>query len=289
MKMPRVLLFVVLALSATALLAFALNKNAPAPQAKTITLSTELPESQPIAEVTEPAENQPVAQATEPEPAPLEFEEGEPYSPEEQAAKSQVKASAQFPAFLAQFPNTPLPLVITRESFKKYQFFADTAVPKDKHVISSAFRDILPELESHRFSRESYNSEFHYVARFEKEKDMVAVVIAGSDDRFGNGKYSSGIPHVYFMMIVFDKTGKRLSRERVAYIHPYSNGYQTATLNKDGSVEARLFAFERAKNPDTEGFENNPVTGEKFVKDITFQINEKGEIKNAEKEKTAKM
>jgi hypothetical protein len=292
MKTLRVLLVAVLVLSVTALLAFAWKNQSTKTSAQTTTQKES--DNQKLVDLaaeesTVPAKEESATPIKE-EPVATEEESlsDEPYNWEEEERKREAKALSQFPSFLAHFPKANFPITITKEDFKKYQFFKDANVAKDQNIISNDFASILPEMERHRFSRESYESEYHYIARLKKGKDLTVVLVAGSDDRFGKGDYYGNIPNVYINMLTFDKNGKRIATETIAYIHPFTNGYQTVIINKDLSIEAKEFTFIREKDTEKEGFENNPVKGEKFERNITYTVNEAGEIKNTDNT-TAKM
>lgn len=163
--------------------------------------------------------------------------------------------------FKKPFAKVKLPYTINGE---KKQFGEGDYIPYD-------FDKYIVEMRDERFSREVSKS-FYYSAELASNERYVAFVYAVQD------AFSEGVSPVLYRLVTYTNEGKLIDKCVIAGREAFDEPLKTAVVAPDLSFVIKTFELEYTKNPDEEGYEDNPVKSRRLVGTGTFQINEDGTI-----------
>ncbi|AEA42066.1 tetratricopeptide repeat protein [Fluviicola taffensis] len=141
----------------------------------------------------------------------------------------------------------------------------------DKNRISYDFERFVAEMRDERFSREVSKGFFHFVQVADK-KDFVALIYIVRDEFNGDDS-----PLTY-RLVTFTKTGKIIDKKEIAGREDYSELLKTCVFQKDLSFTITNYETTFQKDPNEEGYYDNPIVSKKKIDTEKYRIDTSGKI-----------
>lgn len=141
----------------------------------------------------------------------------------------------------------------------------------DKNRISYDFERFVPEMRNERFSREVSKGFYHFVQVAEKN-NYVALIYVLKDEFNGDNS-----PLTY-RLVTYTKTGKIIDKKEIAGRDDYSAPLKMCTINKDLTFTITNYETTFQKDPDEEGYYDNPIVSKKKIDTEKYRIDSSGKI-----------
>lgn len=142
----------------------------------------------------------------------------------------------------------------------------------DKNTISYEFERYVSEMRDERFSRDVSKLFYNYV-QVAETKNYTALIYVIRDGFFG---YDNG-PLTY-QLVTYSKTGKLIDKKVIAGREDYSELLKMSTLSKDLTLVITNYETKFQKNPEEEGYEDNPIVSKKKINTEKYRIDANGKI-----------
>ncbi|SEW09501.1 TPR end-of-group domain-containing protein [Chitinophaga arvensicola] len=170
----------------------------------------------------------------------------------------------QWNLFAGQFKPLHMPVTI------------DKAYAKDlgQQFISYDFEIYVSEMRDTKFSRD-VGSSFFYVGEVKKTPEYKTLIYGISDEVEDPGNLSEGMPF-YYLMVSYNTSGKVLDKMLLAGQKLLNDPYRKAVISGNGDIEVTDYKIEYEKDPEKEGYKDNPETSRTELKKEVFVINEEG-------------
>ncbi|HEV9036308.1 MAG TPA: hypothetical protein VGQ51_06810, partial [Puia sp.] len=148
-------------------------------------------------------------------------------------------------AYEGQFPQIGLPLVVDIPWIQQHKL---------EDVIDFQYEKFIPDMRDAKFSRES-STTFYYIAEVHKEKAFVAVLYGEAyESAEGDG---SELPQ--YTLVTYDRQGKLIDKMAVAGRTILSDPFLVFSIQPDLKFRVQGFKDVYKDNPDSVGYENNPI------------------------------
>jgi tetratricopeptide (TPR) repeat protein len=141
----------------------------------------------------------------------------------------------------------------------------------DKNRISYDFERFVAEMRNERFSREVSKSFFNYV-QVAETKNYVALIYVVKDE------FNGDMSPLTYRLVTYSKTGKIIDKKEIAGREDYSALLKMCTINKDLSFIITNYETTFEKNPDEEGYYDNPIVSKKKIDTEKYRIDASGKI-----------
>ncbi|MDF3025733.1 MAG: Tetratricopeptide repeat-containing protein [Fluviicola sp.] len=141
----------------------------------------------------------------------------------------------------------------------------------DKNRISYDFERFVTEMRNERFSREVSKSFFNYV-QVAETKNYVALIYVVKDE------FNGDMSPLTYRLVTYSKTGKIIDKKEIAGREDYSALLKMCTINKDLSFTITNYETTFEKNPDEEGYYDNPIVSKKKIDTEKYRIDASGKI-----------
>jgi tetratricopeptide (TPR) repeat protein len=141
----------------------------------------------------------------------------------------------------------------------------------DKNRISYDFERFVAEMRNERFSREVSKSFFNYV-QVAETKNYVALIYVVKDE------FNGDMSPLTYRLVTYSKTGKIIDKKEIAGREDYSALLKMCTINKDLSFTITNYETTFEKNPDEEGYYDNPIVSKKKIDTEKYRIDASGKI-----------
>lgn len=165
--------------------------------------------------------------------------------------------------FKKRFPIVKLPLNI-KETISKTHFDMENAITYD-------FEKYIPEMRDEKFSRE-VSKGFYYYAKVAETADYTALIYIIREEFLGEQA-----PLTY-KLVTFNKEGKIIDQLIVAGRENLNEELRTCSMNSQMEITVDLYETKYEKDPETEGYYDNPITSKSKVGTEHFKINTNGTI-----------
>lgn len=165
--------------------------------------------------------------------------------------------------FKKRFPIVKLPLNI-KETISKTHFDMENGITYD-------FEKYIPEMRDEKFSRE-VSKGFYYYAKLAETADYTALIYIIREEFLGEQA-----PLTY-KLVTFDKEGKIIDQLVIAGRENLNEELRTCSINSCMEITVDLYETKYEKDPETEGYYDNPITSKSKVGTEYFKINAKGNI-----------
>src|SRR5579859_3443829 len=171
-------------------------------------------------------------------------------------------------AYRDQFPEIGLPLVIDRPWLENHKL---------DDPIDFQYEKSIPDMRDARFSREGGTS-FYYVARIHKDQAFVALLY-GAVDEVVEGDESQN-PRL--ALVTYDRQGKLIDQMTVAGYRVLSEPFLVCSIQPDLKFRVQGFKDVYQNNPDSAGYDHNPVVRREPQSPQDFQIGANGKFQRAD-------
>ena len=141
----------------------------------------------------------------------------------------------------------------------------------DKNRISYDFERFVAEMRNERFSREVSKSFFNFV-QVAETKNYVALIYVVKDE------FNGDMSPLTYRLVTYTKTGKIIDKKEIAGREDYSALLKMCTINKDLSFTITNYETTFEKNPDEEGYYDNPIVSKKKIDLEKYRIDASGKI-----------
>lgn len=141
----------------------------------------------------------------------------------------------------------------------------------DKNRVSYDFERFVPEMRNARFSREVSKGFYNFVQVAEKPNYVALIYVV--KDEF-NGEDSP----LTYRLVTYTKTGKIIDKKEIAGREDYSALLKMCTINKDLTFTITNYETTFQKNPDEEGYYDNPIVSKKKIDTEKYRIDSSGKI-----------
>jgi hypothetical protein len=148
-------------------------------------------------------------------------------------------------AYEAQFPEIGLPLVIDLPWMQKHKLDA---------AIDFQYEKFIPDMRDAKFDREG-GTTYYYLARIHQDQAFVALLYGEVDDMVEGDE--SQLP--LCTLVTYDRQGKLIDQMAVAGRKVLSGPYLVFSIQPDLKFRVQGFKDVYKDDPDTAGYENNPV------------------------------
>lgn len=165
--------------------------------------------------------------------------------------------------FKKRFPLMKLPLSI-KETVSKTYFDMENAITYD-------FEKFIPEMRDDKFSRE-VSKGFYYYANLKETADYTAVIYIIREEFMGEQA-----PLTY-KLVTFDKNGIILDQLIVAGREDFNEELRSCLINTKMEITVDLFETKFEKDPETEGYFENPIVSKSKVGSQKYKIGANGKI-----------
>ena len=165
--------------------------------------------------------------------------------------------------FKKRFPMVKLPLSIKNVVSDTY-FEMNNAITYD-------FEKFIPEMRDEKFSRE-VSKGFYYFANIGETANYTAVVYIIRDEFLGEQA-----PLTY-KLVTFNNEGKIIDKLVIAGREDFSEELRACSINANKEITVDLFETTFEKDPETEGYYDNPVVSKSKVGTEKFRIHPSGKI-----------
>jgi tetratricopeptide (TPR) repeat protein len=141
----------------------------------------------------------------------------------------------------------------------------------DKNRISYDFERFVNEMRNAQFSREVSKGFYNFVQVAEKNNYVALIYVV--KDEF-NGENSP----LTYRLVTYTKTGKIIDKKEIAGREDYSELLKMCTINKDLSFTITNYETTFQKDPNEEGYEDNPIVSKKKIDTEKYRIDASGKI-----------
>lgn len=141
----------------------------------------------------------------------------------------------------------------------------------DKNRVSYDFERFVPEMRNARFSREVSKGFYNFVQVAEKNNYVALIYVV--KDEF-NGEDSP----LTYRLVTYTKTGKIIDKKEIAGREDYSEPLKMCTINKDLTLTITNYETIFQKDPDEEGYYDNPIVSKKKIDTEKYRIDSSGKI-----------
>lgn len=141
----------------------------------------------------------------------------------------------------------------------------------EKNRISYDFERFISEMRDERFSREVSKGFFNFVQVAENNQFVALIYIV--KDEF-NGDMSP----LTYRLVTFTKEGKIIDKKEIAGREDYSENLKMCTINKDLTFTISYYETTFQKDPEEEGYYENPIVSKKKVSAEKYRISSSGKI-----------
>ena len=171
-------------------------------------------------------------------------------------------------SYEGQFPGIGLPLVIDMPWIKEHK-------PED--AIDYQYEKFIPDMRDAKFSRES-STTFYYISELHKEKAFVAVLYGEVEETAEDD--GSSIP--LYTLVTYDRQGRLIDRMPVAGQRILSDPFLVFNMQPDLKFRIQGFRDVYRDNPDSVGYEHNPVIRKDPESPEYYQIASSGKFEPAD-------
>ncbi|MGV3610639.1 MAG: TPR end-of-group domain-containing protein [Fluviicola sp.] len=168
-----------------------------------------------------------------------------------------------FLQFKRQFLPASFPINLNMEQEK--------VVYDDKNRISYDYERYVSEMRNERFSRD-VSKEFYNFVQVAEKANFVALIYVVKESF--NGDQSP----LTYRLVTFTKTGKLIDKKEIAGRQDYSELLKMCTISKDLTFTITNYETTFEKNPDEEGYYDNPVVSKKKINLEKYRIDASGKI-----------
>lgn len=141
----------------------------------------------------------------------------------------------------------------------------------DKNRISYDFERFVSEMRDERFSRE-VSKGFYQFVQVAENNNFVALIYVVKDE------FNEEMSPLTYRLVTFTKTGKIIDKKEIAGREDYSENLKMCTINKDLTFTITYYETTFQKDPEEEGYYDNPVVSKKKVSAEKFRIDAQGKI-----------
>lgn len=146
----------------------------------------------------------------------------------------------------------------------------------DENRISYEFERFVSEMRDERFSRDVSKGFFNFV-QVAETKDFVALIYVVRNEF--NGDQSP----LTYRLVTYSKTGKLIDKKEIAGREDYSDMLKMCSINKDLTFTVTYYETTFQKDPDEEGYYDNPIVSKKKISADKYRIDASGKIQVAGK------
>ena len=165
--------------------------------------------------------------------------------------------------FKRQFVQASFPINLNMEQEK--------VVYDDKNRISYDYERFVTEMRNERFSRDVSKGFYQFVQVAEKANYVALIYVVKEEF---NGDQSP----LTYCLVTFTKTGKLIDKKQIAGREDYSELLKMCTINKDLTFTITNYETTFEKDPDSEGYYDNPVVSKKKIDLEKYRIDASGKI-----------
>lgn len=165
--------------------------------------------------------------------------------------------------FKKRFPPMSTPLSI-KETVSKTYFDMQNAITYD-------FEKYIPEMRDDKFSRE-VSKGFYYYANLKETAEYTAVIYIIREEFMGEQA-----PLTY-KLVTFDKEGTIIDQLIVAGREDFKEELRSCTINSKMDITIDLFETKFERDPETEGYYDNPIVSKSKVGTQKYRIGANGKI-----------
>jgi tetratricopeptide (TPR) repeat protein len=169
----------------------------------------------------------------------------------------------QWLQFKRMFVQAAFPININTEQGK--------VVYDDKNRISYDYERFVSEMRNERFSREVSKGFYHFAQVAEKPNYTALIYVVKEEF---NGDQSP----LMYRLVTFSKTGKLIDKKTIAGREDYSELLKMCTLTKDLTLTITNYETTFQKDPEEEGYYDNPVVSKKKINTEKYRIDASGKI-----------
>ncbi len=141
----------------------------------------------------------------------------------------------------------------------------------DKNRISYDYERFVSEMRNERFSREVSKGFYNFVQVAEKGNYVALIYVVKEEF---NGDQSP----LTYRLVTYSKTGKLIDKKEIAGRQDYSELLKMCTINKDLSFTITNYETTFQKNPDEDGYYDNPIVSKKKIDTEKYRIDSSGKI-----------
>jgi hypothetical protein len=171
-------------------------------------------------------------------------------------------------SYEGQFPGIALPLVIDMPWMQHNK-------PED--AIDFQYEKFIPDMRDAKFARES-STTYYYIAELHKEKAFVAVLYGEVEETAeGDG---AGMP--LYTLVTYDRQGRLIDRMPVAGRRILSEPFLIFGMQTDLKFHIQGFRDIYKDNPDSVGYENNPIIRKDAASPEHYRIGVTGKFEPAD-------
>ena len=163
--------------------------------------------------------------------------------------------------FKKPFVKVKLPYTISGD---KKQFVETGYIPYD-------FEKYISEMRDEKFSRE-VSKTFYYSAEIASNERFVAFIYAVED------AFMEENAPVLYRLATYTPEGKLIDKKVIGGHEALDEPLKTATIGKDMVITVKSFDLEYERDPNDDGYENNPVKSKKLSGTEKWKITADGKI-----------
>lgn len=141
----------------------------------------------------------------------------------------------------------------------------------DNNHISYDFERFVSEMRDERFSRDVSRLFYNYV-QVAETKNYTALIYVIRD-----GFYGDTGPLTY-QLVTYTKTGKLIDKKVIAGRDDFSAPLKMCVLNKDLTLVITNYETKFQKDPEEEGYDDNPIVSKKKLDTEKYRIDASGKI-----------
>jgi tetratricopeptide (TPR) repeat protein len=165
--------------------------------------------------------------------------------------------------FKKHFPVIKVPLSI-KETVSKTHFDMENSISYD-------YEKFIPEMRDEKFSRE-VSKGFYYYAKLAETANYTAVIYIIRDEFMGEEA-----PLTY-KLVTFDATGNIIDQLIVAGRERFDEELRMCSINPKLEISVDLFETKFEKDPESEGYYENPVVSKSKVGTQLYKVQVSGKI-----------
>ncbi len=141
----------------------------------------------------------------------------------------------------------------------------------DKNRISYDYERFVSEMRNERFSRDVSKGFYNFVQVAEKPNYVALIYVIREEF---NGDQSP----LTYRLVTFSKTGKLIDKKTIAGREDYSEMLKMCTINKDLTFTITNYETTFEKDPEEEGYYENPIVSKKKIDTEKYRIDASGKI-----------
>ncbi|TNE54686.1 MAG: hypothetical protein EP338_05995 [Bacteroidetes bacterium] len=165
--------------------------------------------------------------------------------------------------FKRQFSKVELPLKINSD--------LDWILLNESTYISFDFEKFVSEMRNEKFSREVSKGFYYFAELIESDKFSALVYIVKNE-------YYSDFAPLTFKLVTYTPDGKLIDKMEIAGREFMDSPLKEAVIDKELGVTINQFELTYKKDPEKEGYMDNPVVSKKMIESIRYQIKPNGRI-----------